>query len=88
MNTIGATDGSIIAAIIVTQIPRNQPSPPRLVPGPASIPRIRCTTTIHVTSPAATSSTTTVMGAMRMDGGRAVLSVPIDRRNDSRVQDN
>ena len=35
--TIGDTDGSIIAAIIVTQIPTNQPSPPRSVPGPASI---------------------------------------------------
>jgi hypothetical protein len=41
VSTIGADEGSIIAAVIVTQIPRNQPSPPRSVPGPASIPRIR-----------------------------------------------
>ena len=40
-NTIGAADGNIIAAIIVTQIPTYQPSPPRSVPGPASTPRIR-----------------------------------------------
>ena len=50
--TIGDTDGSIIAAIIVTQIPTNQPSPPRSVPGPASIPRMRSTVTIQETSAA------------------------------------
>ena len=33
----------------------NQPSPPRSVPGPASIPRIRSIVTIQVTSDAATS---------------------------------
>ena len=33
-STIGATDGSIIAAIIVTQIPTYQPNAPRSVPGP------------------------------------------------------
>ena len=32
-------DGSIIAAIIVTQTPTNQPSEPRGVPGPASMRR-------------------------------------------------
>jgi hypothetical protein len=35
----GSADGSIIAAIMVVQTPRNQPSAPRSVPGPASIPR-------------------------------------------------
>src|SRR6266480_2909298 len=40
-STIGATDGSIIAPIIVTQIPRYHPTPPRSVPGPASMPCIR-----------------------------------------------
>ncbi len=49
-STIGTAEGSIIAAIIVTHTPRYQPSPPRSVPGPASIPRIRCTVTIHVIS--------------------------------------
>src|SRR6266550_358925 len=38
--TVGATDGNIIAAIITTQTPRNQPSVPRPVQGPLSIPRI------------------------------------------------
>src|SRR4029077_4956895 len=37
---VGATEGSIIAAIITTQIPRNQPRLPRLDQGPASMPRI------------------------------------------------
>ena len=41
VSTIGAADGSIIAAIIVTHTPTYQPSPPRSVPGPASMPRIR-----------------------------------------------
>ena len=40
-STIGSADGSIIAAIIVTQTPSYQPRLPRSVPGPASIPRIR-----------------------------------------------
>src|SRR3712207_4132465 len=39
--TVGATDGNIIAAIITTQSPRNQPSAPRPVHGPSSMPRIR-----------------------------------------------
>ena len=43
-STIGVAEGSIIAAIIVTQMPRYQPNEPRSVPGPASIPRIRATT--------------------------------------------
>src|SRR3954466_5988565 len=38
--TVGATDGNIIAAIITTQMPRNQPSVPRPVHGPSSIPCI------------------------------------------------
>src|SRR4051812_28390449 len=38
--TVGATDGSIIAAIITTQTPTNQPSVPRPVQDPSSMPRI------------------------------------------------
>src|SRR4051812_17726777 len=38
--TVGATDGNIIAAIITTQTPRNQPSVPRPLHGPSSMPRI------------------------------------------------
>jgi hypothetical protein len=64
-STIGAADGSIIAAIIVTQIPVNQARPPRSVPGPASIPRIRSTVTIQVTSAAPSSRIATVTGVTR-----------------------
>src|SRR5215207_699387 len=39
--TVGATDGSIIAAIITAHAPRNQPSVPSPVHGPLSMPRIR-----------------------------------------------
>src|SRR5436309_11194903 len=45
--TVGETDGNIIAAIITTQTPRNQPAPPRLVHGPLSMPRIRSTVHHH-----------------------------------------
>jgi hypothetical protein len=38
--TVGETEGNIIAAIITTQTPRNQPNEPRPVQGPLSIPRI------------------------------------------------
>ena len=38
--TVGATDGNIIAAIITTQTPRNQPGAPRSVQGPSSMPCI------------------------------------------------
>src|SRR3954454_19118019 len=44
-----------MAAVIVTQIPRYQPKPPRSVPGPASMPRIRSTVTAHATAAPATS---------------------------------
>src|SRR3954453_14585316 len=50
-STIGNTDGSIIAPIIVTQMPTYQPRPPRSVPGPPSIPRMRETVTIQATRP-------------------------------------
>ncbi len=38
--TVGASDGNIIAAIITTHTPRNQPSVPSAVHGPSSMPRI------------------------------------------------
>src|SRR4051794_14892182 len=38
--TVGATDGSIIAAIITTHTPTNQPSVPRPVQDPSSMPLI------------------------------------------------
>lgn len=49
-STIGAVEASIIAAVMVTQAPVNQTSPPRSVPGPASMPRIWATVTAQVTS--------------------------------------
>src|SRR5712691_3936784 len=88
-STIGATDGSIIAAIIVTQTPRYQPSPPRSVPGPVSIPRIRCTVTIQVASAAASTTVLTTNGLrLRNQAWRSVLIAvgwtrlvrPVDRR--------
>ena len=41
MTTIGAIEGNIIAAIITTHAVTQKPSPPRSVPGPASMPSIR-----------------------------------------------
>src|SRR5215211_6156085 len=41
MRAIGRIEGNIIAAIITTQTPTNQPRSPRSVPGPASIPSMR-----------------------------------------------
>src|SRR3954469_2435675 len=43
--TVGETDGNIIAAIITTHTPRNQPARPRLVHGPLSMTRI--SSTVH-----------------------------------------
>ena len=65
MSTIGAAEGSIIAAIIVTQMPTYQPSDPRSVPGPMSMPRIRSIVTIHVTSAAPRSSAAMPIGLAR-----------------------
>src|SRR5688572_28882698 len=38
--TVGATEGNIIAVIITTHTPKNQPNEPSAVQGPLSIPRI------------------------------------------------
>src|SRR3954451_17171775 len=51
--TVGETDGNIIAAIITTQTPRNQPSAPSAVPGPSSIPLIRSAVDHQATAPRA-----------------------------------
>jgi hypothetical protein len=72
MIAIGTTEGSIIAAIIVTQTPRYQPSPPRSLPGPASMPRIRSTVTIQVTRAAASRKTLIEIALSRTGrGGRS-----------------
>src|SRR4051812_9082628 len=62
--TVGATDGNIIAAIITTHAPRNQPSAPRPVQGPSSMPRIRSTVD-HQPMPASTSSSATTHSRAR-----------------------
>src|SRR4051812_41552531 len=54
--TVGATDGNIIAAIITTHTPRNQPSAPSAVPGPSSIPAMRSAVDHHATAASANSS--------------------------------
>src|SRR5689334_22389553 len=53
---VGVTVGNIIAVIITTQIPRNQPRLPRLVHGPASMPCI--SRTVHTQLIAATAKST------------------------------
>jgi hypothetical protein len=55
---VGATDGNIIAAIITIQTPRNHPSVPRPVHGPASMPRI-CPAVHHQPMPASRKRTAT-----------------------------
>src|SRR5712692_4960114 len=56
--TVGDTDGNIIAAIITTQAPTNQPRVPRPVPRPASIPAIWLAVD-HQARPANTNKRTT-----------------------------
>ena len=55
---VGATEGNIIAAIITTQTPRNQPRLPSLVQGPASMPRISWIVHTHPMAAMATSAAT------------------------------
>src|SRR4051794_28647561 len=66
--TVGATDGSIIAAIITTQTPANHPSVPRPVQGPSSIPLMR--SLVHHQLIAASASST----AMRPRRARVAAS--------------
>jgi hypothetical protein len=54
---VGAAEGSIISAVIVAQDPRYQPNAPRLVWGPASMPRIRSTVPAQATAAAPRSRT-------------------------------
>src|SRR2546423_7777249 len=56
--TVGETGGNIIAAIITIQMPRNQPSVPRPVQEPSSMPRI-WSTDHHHPIPATTKSKAT-----------------------------
>src|SRR5215217_80587 len=56
--TAGATDGNIIAAIITTHAPTNQPNVPRPVQGPSSMPSIR-SIVAHQPMPARANSSAT-----------------------------
>src|SRR5689334_3104239 len=56
--TVGATDGSIIAAIITTHAPMNHPNAPSAVQGPSSMPCIRATVD-HQPMPASARSSAT-----------------------------
>src|SRR2546423_14689023 len=75
------TDGSIIAAIIVTQIPTYQPSPPRSVPGPASMPCMRSIVTSQATSAAA--SRNGASGMRRAVSTDTPASVPAELLSDA-----
>src|SRR5215207_2467657 len=75
--TVGETDGNIIAVIITIQTPRNQPSAPRSVPGPSSIPRMRSAVD-HQATPESTSSraiSATRARAAAKAGARPVAAV-------------
>ena len=75
---VGANDGNIIAAIITTHTPKNQPSAPRSVPGPPSIPAIRSTVDHHA-APASASNKTTRPSRERT-AANAAASSPRSRR--------
>src|SRR3954469_2628833 len=84
--TVGATDGNIIAAIITTQTPRNQPNVPSAVHGPSSIPCIWPTVHHQPTAASAnrpsTSTTRTRTAAIAGDSplvaiGRAGASTAV-----------
>src|SRR5205807_751684 len=66
--TVGAADGNIIAAIITSQTPMNQPKPPSPVHGPLSMPRI--SRAVH-TQPAAARTNS---DATRPSRARAAVS--------------
>src|SRR5438309_50854 len=72
---VGATDGNIIAAIITTQTPRNQPSLPSPVHGPLSMPRI-CSAVHHQPMPARVSSIATRPSRRRAAAKAGVTSPP------------
>ena len=72
---VGASDGNIIAAIIVAHTPVNQPTEPRAVPGPASIPAIRSAVDHHA-NPAAASSAATIPSSVRIAVSGAWRATP------------
>src|SRR6478735_2527900 len=73
--TVGATDGNIIAAIMTTQTPRNQPNVTRPVQGPLSIPRI-CPAVHHQPTPASRKRTATRPSCARVAAKAGRSPVP------------
>src|SRR5687768_9548959 len=78
--TVGATDGNIIAAIITTQVPRNQPTAPRPVHGPSSMPRI-WPTVHHQPTPARVNSAATSPSRTRTAANAGARPPPSVRRS-------
>src|SRR5437879_13647743 len=76
--TVGATEGTIIAAIITTQTPRNQPNEPSPVQGPLSMPRIWSPVHHQPTAATPNSSATSPRRARTADSAGA--SPPRDGR--------
>src|SRR5438445_11381071 len=83
---VGATEGNIIAAIITTQTSRNQLRLPRLVQGPASMPRIclaihhQPTTAIarsSATKPSRTLAATNVARTSTPSATRVVIATAV-----------
>src|SRR5215467_6350769 len=69
-STVGSSDGNIIAAIIGTQIATNQPSEPRSVPGPSSIPLMRNALTTQATRAIASRAAAVQIGSNSPSGER------------------
>jgi hypothetical protein len=65
----GATDGSIIAAIMSAHMPTKFGSSQPMVPGTSHIPSAR--TRVAAAAPAASRNSTTIWGVIRMRSGRA-----------------
>src|SRR4051794_7162621 len=76
--TVGATDGNIIAAIITIQTPRNQPSVPRPVHGPSSMPRISWTVH-HQPTPARANRAATSPSRTRAAASAGASPSPVRR---------
>src|SRR3954453_12265775 len=86
--TVGASDGNIIAAIITTHTPRNQPSVPSAVQGPSSMPRIRCAVDHHPIAARAKRSAPRPARVREVDGAVVAPGEPIGRRDDHDAQEN
>src|SRR3954451_9141331 len=78
--TVGATDGSIIAAIITTHTPTNQPSVPSPVQDPSSMPLI-CSLVHHQLSTASASNRAMRPRRARTDASRGARAAVAGARS-------